>query len=60
MPPNTDLEEMLVRMFAPRAAVASQPDDPARLAAIWEEWRVLYALTWWGTEQAATADRCLT
>jgi len=31
-------------MFAPRAEITSQPDDPARLAAVREEWWVWYAL----------------
>jgi hypothetical protein len=37
--PDAELEAMLARLFAPRAEITSQPDDPARLAAIYEEWR---------------------
>lgn len=51
--PDTDLEDMLARMFAPRAKITSQPDDPARLAAVWEEWRGFYALEWWRTDPEA-------
>jgi hypothetical protein len=57
VPPNAELEDMLVRIFAPREIVTSQPGDPARLSAIWEEWRVFYALTWWRTEKAAADAR---
>ena len=55
--PNTELEDMLARMFAPRAEITSQPDDPARLAALWEEWRVWYALEWWRTDPDIPGSR---
>lgn len=55
--PDAELEEMLTRMFAPREIVSSQPDDPARLAAMWEEWRVFYALEWWRTDPEAQTIR---
>jgi hypothetical protein len=40
-------------MFAPRAEITSQPDDPARLAAVREEWWVWYALEWSRTDPEA-------
>jgi hypothetical protein len=42
--PDTELEEMLIRMFAPRPLPTSLPDDPARLDAILKEWNVVISL----------------
>jgi hypothetical protein len=42
--PDTELEDMLVRMFAPRAIITTKPDDPERDKAILEEWSVIISL----------------
>jgi hypothetical protein len=38
---NIPLENMIVAMFAPRAESTTKADDPQRLEAIMQEWRVL-------------------
>lgn len=55
--PNTDTEDMLIRMFAPRETITSQPDDPARRERIWQEWRAFYLLTEWGENRDGRPER---
>jgi hypothetical protein len=56
--PGSEIERyLLARMFAPRAEITSQPDDPARLAAVREEWWVWYALEWSRTDPEAKPFR---
>lgn len=41
---NKAFEDTLVRIFARRSEITTKPDDPERLEAILDEWRLMIAL----------------